>query len=141
MKYLELLKTERGCPFCNISEEHTIIKNENATLTYSLAPYHPDHLLIVPNRHIEEILAVSPEELHDIDALQKKALELLHKLGYKNISILVREGEKTGRTIPHLHYHVIPDTVLGDLNHKGSERDILTEEEIKILMTKLRSLN
>ena len=140
MKYSDFIKMERECPFCLRISEYTITENEHAVLTFAIAPYHPDHLLVIPKRHIENILDLTDMELHDINMIQKKSLEILQKLGYKNISILLREGEKTGRTVPHIHYHIIPDTVLGDLNHKGEDRDVLSEQETKDLMVKLRAI-
>ena len=140
MKYTDFLKTKTECPFCERSANDVIVKNEHVTLTFAIAPYHPDHLLITPNRHVENILELTEIEILAVDAMQKKGLEILQKLGYKNISLLVREGEKSGRTVPHIHYHIIPDTVLGDLNHKGEDRAVLSEQEAKDLVERLRSI-
>ena len=141
MKYVDFLKTKEGCPFCLRSPEYIVTETEYAALTFAIAPYHPDHLLVIPKRHIENMLDLSEAELREIDMMQKKGLEILQKLGYKNISILVREGEKTGRSVPHIHYHIIPDTVIGDLDHTGADRTVLDEQEIQDLMEKLRSIN
>lgn len=140
MKYEDFLVSEakRPCPFCAVKAEEIVSENKTAYLTYALAPYHPDHLLVVPKRHIEHILEITPEEWTDVDILQDKGWALLQKLGYKSVSFLVREGDHSGRTVTHIHFHVIPEVRLGDLDHNGEERKILEPAEITELVSKLR---
>jgi diadenosine tetraphosphate (Ap4A) HIT family hydrolase len=140
VKYKDFLQAakEKPCPFCVTHPQEKIIENKTAYLTYALAPYHPDHLLTVPKRHIEHILDITDEELKDIDDLQKKGWEILKKLGYKSVSFIVREGDASGRTVTHIHYHVIPEVRLGDMDHNGDERKILSSEEVIALLARLR---
>ncbi len=140
MKYIDFLDTVSGCPFCEDGTQEKILENETAYLTYSIAPYHPDHLLIVPRKHVEHLLDLSTNEIKDIEALQKNALEILSKLGYSNISIMVRDGARTGKSVSHLHYHVIPDIVLGDRDHAGKDRQVLDGGQIESLVQKLKSV-
>ena len=132
MKYSEFLEAgkDKPCPFCAVNPKEVILENKYAYLTFALAPYHKDHLLVVPKRHYEHILDVTDEEMTDIDHLQDKGWQLLKKLGYKSVSFVVREGEESGRTVKHIHYHVIPDVRVGDLDHNGELRKILTSNEI-----------
>jgi diadenosine tetraphosphate (Ap4A) HIT family hydrolase len=142
MKYSEFLAKgkERPCPFCATPAGEIIEENKTAYLTFALAPYHQDHLLVVPKRHVVHILDIKPDELADIDRLEDKGWAHLKKLGYKSVSFAVREGESSGRTVEHIHYHVIPEVRLGDLDHNGEERKILGPAEIEELVTKLRKL-
>ncbi len=70
MHYNDFLTTLKTCPFCELSQR-ILLENNSAYLTYSLAPYHPDHLLVVPKRHVEHILDLTDDEIKDIDALEK----------------------------------------------------------------------
>ncbi len=36
--------------------------------------------------------------------------------------------------VKHLHYHIIPSSVIGDLDHKGEDRKIMSEKEIADIM-------
>ncbi len=139
MKYTELMAKERPCPFCNALPENIIAENKHAYLTFALAPYHKDHLLVVPKRHIEHILDISDSEMEDIDHLQNKAWKALQNLGYTSVSYIVREGAASGRSVTHVHYHVIPEVRLGDLDHNGTERKILDQSEISELLTRVKS--
>lgn len=116
------------------------MENESAYLTYALAPYHQDHLLVVPKRHVEHLLEIAESEMRDIDDLLKKGWEMLTKLGYEDVSYVVREGKGSGRTVNHLHYHIIPEVRIGDIDHDGNGRSILTKEEIDATIARLKAV-
>lgn len=139
MKYNDYLKYTKSCPFCNSSTSR-IIENSSAFLTYSIAPYHPDHLLVIPKRHVEHILDLTDLEIKDIDILEKKGLNILKKLGYINMCILVKEGDQIEKSVAHTHYHLITDVLLGDSNHIGVDREVLTEQEIHDLVSRINSV-
>lgn len=139
MKYTELLAQIRECPFCTIAPEQKIAETENVFLTFALAPYHPDHLLVCPKRHTEHLGEVTDKEVSEVDILQKKGFNILQKLGYKNISFLVREGDNTRKSIGHVHYHIVPDIALGTMTHGGFEREVLSKEEISKMISRLKS--
>ncbi len=130
MLYKDFLKKISNCPFCDISDE-IIIDGKLSYLTYALAPYHRHHLLVLPKRHTESIKELTAEEIDEIEELQEKGLEILKKLNYESISILVREGDlNVNKSVKHTHFHVIPEIRVGDLDHYGAERRILEPEEI-----------
>lgn len=137
VNYEDFLKIPRPCPFCNPKPEEIVAENDKAFLTYALAPYHQDHVLVVPKRHIEKLLEVAGPEEDDIYNLIRKATKILHRLGHKDISILVRDGDETMKTVSHLHYNVIPDTRLGDIDHQGKKRMVLSAEEAKEVRRRL----
>ncbi len=130
MLYKDFLKKIKDCPFCGVSNE-IILDGELSYLTYALAPYHKHHLLVLPKRHAESINDLTDEEVEEIEKFQEKGLEILRKLNYKSISILVREGDlNVNKSVKHTHFHVIPEIRIGDLDHYGMERRILEPEEV-----------
>ena len=58
-------------------------------------------------------------------------MKLLHKLKHKNISVLVRDGDHSEKSVAHLHYHLIPNHRVGDIDAAGNKRRVMTEKEIK----------
>ncbi|MDE2071509.1 MAG: HIT domain-containing protein [Patescibacteria group bacterium] len=140
MKYLDLLKAKRPCPFDDPKREEVIVDNATAYLTYSIAGYHPDQLLVIPKRHITRIEEMTEREFRDCEDLQKLGWELLKQLGHGGVSFVLREGESTGKSIPHLHYNLMPDTQLGDMTAHGDEkRQVMNEAEIAATMARLRN--
>lgn len=136
MKYSDFIKEKRPCPFCERGDK-VLAENDTAYITFALAPYHPDHLLVVPKRHTEHLLDITEKEMGDIDILEKKGLDILSKLGYLDMSILVREGDGTGKSVSHVHYHIIPNIRLGNSDHTGAEREVLSAEQLEILKKRI----
>ena len=137
MLYTAYLKKLTICPFCD-GADRQIIKQKSAYLTYAKAPYAPYHLLVVPKRHTQSFLSLTKTENADIAKLLHAGVQILHKLGIKNCSILVRDGMGAGKSIKHLHYHIIPNHRIGDLDIHGEQRRILTEKEITNLIKKIK---
>ena len=138
MLYKDFLKDLTNCPFCE-PERERILENEHAYLTYARVPYHKHHLLVIPKRHAESLKDISKEEMFDINALEEKTLDILFKLGYKNISWLVREGNTIDKSIKHVHFHIIPEISLGDRNSHGDEREMLTESQVAEVLKEIKS--
>lgn len=139
MFYRSYLKKMTGCPFCK-AKDRIFISKTTAYLTYSKAPYHKDHLLIIPKRHIESFFDLTKKEDEDIRQLIKIGAKILKKLKYNNFTVLVREGDDSNKSIKHLHYHLIPNNRIGDLDHLGRSRKILSEEAVKKLSLKIKKL-
>ena len=138
MKYSDFLKQEHGCPFDTPIDEIVIYECGTAFLTYALAPYSKDHWLVIPKRHVGKLTDLTHEERDDIDGILARGLKALTALGHQGVSILLRQGEGTGKTVEHLHYHLIPDTHVGDLDHDPDNRPVLTEEERKVVTARGR---
>jgi diadenosine tetraphosphate (Ap4A) HIT family hydrolase len=142
MNYPDFLKTLTGCPFCE-HKNRTIMDSDKSFLTYAIAPYHKHHMLVIPKRHVASLSELSKEEFEDIDVLEDKALDILRKLGYVNMSLLVREGNvethtaEDNKTIEHTHFHVIPNIHIGDLDHYGKTRRVMTEQEIDEVVSEI----
>jgi len=129
MNYKEFLENMTGCPFCE-GKNRIILETDKSFVTYALWPYHKHHILVIPKRHVESLTEITEEEMDDIDNLQEKVLEILKKLGYISITQLVREGNVVNKAVNHVHFHTIPNTRIGDLDHFGEERKMLSEDDI-----------
>ncbi len=139
MKYTDLIKIQRPCPFDNPKHEDVVVQNETAYLTYALAAYHIDQLLVIPKRHVTHFDDMTDAELTDCHMLQKLGWHILRELGHSGVSFLLREGESTGKSVPHLHYNLMPDTKLGYMAPDAKEeRTVMNAEEIAATMARLK---
>ncbi|NJP99572.1 HIT family protein [Streptomyces zingiberis] len=72
-------------------------------------PAAPGHVEVVPKRHVESFFELTPRELKDAYALilaaRKKIMDEYRPDGF---TIGVNEGRAAGRTVDHLHIHLIP---------------------------------
>lgn len=140
MLYKNFLKTQNGCPFCKSQTDEVLKENNSSYMTLSIAPYHKHHILIIPKRHFEKILDANQNENLDSLSLIKDGINILYKLGYKDFVFLVREGNgKTAGSIPHLHYHLIPDTPIGMLEGH-SQRTVLSKNELDEVVKEIKSV-
>ncbi len=145
MDYITFLnqKTKGGsvCPFCHELKKDIITENETAFLTYALAPYHKHHLLIIPKRHVSPILDLTEREVADLYELEKKGITLIHKIGYHDLTVLLREGKKSGKSVDHLHYHIIPETVITDVEHGNTDfRPVLGRAQANKIVIQLKKI-
>jgi diadenosine tetraphosphate (Ap4A) HIT family hydrolase len=144
MLYKEFLKARirqykgRFCPFCAEARWKIIQKNSRSFITYSLAPYHKHHLLVISDRHAVSFLELSTAETRDIERMLSLGVRLLHACGYKDCLILVHDGKSSGKSVEHLHYHVIPNTHIGALDHLGHDRKIMSERAVSKLLAEFR---
>ena len=103
---------KRGkCVFCDLKEKYLIEKKDSVVLTVALFPYVDGHLLIIPRRHIEHMRALNKKEREAVFDLVKRGKDILKdKLKVENVWFLLREGQgiKTGKSVKHLHFHLIP---------------------------------
>tara|TARA_Y100000310_G_scaffold3354_1_gene4284 strand:+ start:1224 stop:1658 length:435 start_codon:yes stop_codon:yes gene_type:complete len=130
MLYNKFLKKHHQCPFCHLLKEEVIKQNKYAILTLARAPYTKDHLLIVPKKHVLKLNKLSKKEKQAIEELIYYGLKKLHKK-HKNVTVLFREGNKkqVGKSINHIHYHLIPDMKIGSLDKSIEHRQIFAEEK------------
>lgn len=79
------------------------------------------------------------EEWGDVWDLVQKSSRILRYLGYEDFSLMVREGKSGAKSVEHLHYHLIPNTRLGDLNHANTVRTVLSEGDVRALVAEMKS--
>ena len=108
------------CPFCALlaghyndlgTKEDIVYQNEFATA--KIAPKwwinNPGHVLVVPNKHYENIYDI-PEELigHISKVCKKIALNLKKTLGVQAVNLIHGSGKFAQQDVFHFHMHVVP---------------------------------
>ncbi|MFY1650711.1 HIT family protein [Solwaraspora sp. WMMB762] len=100
------------CLFCRRDDEQlNRISHENATCFARLDnfPAAEGHTEIVPKRHIESFFDLTPQELQDTyELILMVRNDLTGKLRPDGYTIGINEGRAAGRSVDHLHVHVIP---------------------------------
>ncbi|MFC0039130.1 HIT family protein [Actinomadura rayongensis] len=100
------------CIFCRQDdpEINTVMcENESFYARYDNFPANPGHVEIVPKRHVESFFDLDEREVVSAYALLREAkLRLDDKYFPEAYTIGVNEGKAAGRSIDHLHIHLIP---------------------------------
>ncbi len=102
-----------GCLFCSIvagSIPATIVYRDDDVVAFmDINPATPGHCLVVPTRHAEDLLAITPGDLAACTAvaqvLARRAVDELEAVGV-NLINSCRAG--AWQTVFHFHIHVIP---------------------------------
>jgi histidine triad (HIT) family protein len=102
-----------GCLFCSIASGqksgHIIYKDEAVTAMLDVFPRAIGHTLVVPNRHMETLLEMRPDEMAPFWEGVQKALSMLNSsLKPQGFTIGINHGKVSGQAIEHLHVHLIP---------------------------------
>lgn len=99
------------CIFCQIakgeSKADVVIRTPDAVAIRDVNPQAPDHVLIIPVKHVESLNDWTDVEL--LGALTMLAKEVARKVmidhgGYR---VVLNVGNHGGQTVPHLHLHVL----------------------------------
>jgi len=132
-EYEKVLSVLNKCPFCDLKDKYFVKELSNTVLTTSLFPYIDGHLLIIPKRHIETLSEVTLREWKEIKELFSCARKVLEeKLKIKDVNLLYREGENSGKSVGHLHFHVVPFSNKG-ISKNWGEINYAPEDVSKLL--------
>lgn len=144
-QYIDSFGKEKGsCIFCNaagddLNDMNSLLvdKGELTFTVLNLYPYNNGHLMVVPFRHISDMLDLSREENAEImNKLQISCKVLKEVYNPDGFNIGANLGKVSGAGIDdHIHFHVVPrwngDTnfmpVLGDV--KVISQDLLVTKK------------
>ncbi len=102
------------CIFCKIVQGEipaTILYENDKVLAFKdVNPEAPNHLLVIPKKHIRSMVDATEEDINDIfpeifRIIQRLAVDLqMDGEGYR---IVNNCGKKGGQTVDHLHFHLM----------------------------------
>ena len=101
----------------NDKEALILYRADNAAIIMNKYPYSYGHLMVIPNRHTDDITSLNENELSDINILTNKCIHALGNVcNPSGFNIGYNIGKAAGAGLAaHLHRHVLPRHV-GDTN-------------------------
>lgn len=103
---------DSSCIFCELHRpdlNRIMQQNDTFYVRYDNFPATPGHVEVVPKRHVESFFDLTAGELRDAYALILAAQErITEESSPDGFTIGVNEGRAAGRTVDHLHIHLIP---------------------------------
>ncbi len=130
------------CIFCKIIrgeiKSYKIYEDEHVVAFLDINPINPGHTLVVPKKHVENILDADPETIsHVFIAVQKVAKLLMEKLGAKGVNIIHNAGREANQEIMHLHVHVIPRYSKDDIKLVDWWRSVVKKMDLEEIYRKI----
>jgi ATP adenylyltransferase len=104
-----------GCVFCLATgspepEPLIVFRGTRCFVILNLYPYNNGHLMVVPNRHVATLAALSPEELAEVGLLtQRCEMALTEAYTPQGMNVGINLGKSAGAgVLDHIHVHVVP---------------------------------
>lgn len=101
----------------------------------NLYPYNPGHLLIFPERHLEEPSALQAAEVAELHRLQLAAMAVLRELyGAEGFNVGFNCGGVSGASLAHFHVHIVPRYAreVGFIDIIGGARIIVEDPRVTV---------
>lgn len=87
-------------------------------------PVTDGHVLIVPKRHVVRFVDLTTDEILEMfDLIEGTVRTIITDTA--DFTIAVNDGPAAGRTVPHLHVHVIPRRAGDVADPRGGVRQLL----------------
>lgn len=101
-----------SCLFCSIVAgeipSKQIYADEAAIAFLDISPWHVGHTLVVPRRHLDDLLG-EPEVLSEVaPAIAATSRLLVDRLSADGLNLLSNSGVAAGQEVFHLHFHLVP---------------------------------
>ena len=100
------------CVFCRIVAgelpSYQVYADAHAVAFLDLNAWHRGHTLVVPRRHVVDLVTGDPSLPEIAPAVDAVARLLKHRLAADGLNVLSSAGAVAGQTVAHAHVHVVP---------------------------------
>ncbi len=101
------------CIFCKIAAKEipaTVVYEDDMVLAFrDLNPVAPEHVLLIPKRHIPSLQEMTPADQPAVNAAIAAVPKLAKLLGLAEggFRLVTNTGVDGGQTVGHLHWHLM----------------------------------
>ncbi|MBE3560620.1 MAG: histidine triad nucleotide-binding protein [Ktedonobacteraceae bacterium] len=107
-----------NCLFCKIAAGeipgNIVYRDEDVVVFRDINPQAPQHVLLIPRRHITSVADLMPEDGPVLAHLFITANRVARELGLANgYRIVTNVGPDAGQSVFHLHFHLLGGRPMG----------------------------
>lgn len=102
-----------SCIFCDIVAKKIpakiVYESDDVLAFEDISPQAPIHILIIPKKHISNILEIESNDGKLLGNLLEAIRELVSKynLNERGFRVVTNTGDEGGQTVHHLHFHLL----------------------------------
>jgi len=115
LTYVKGDKPKVECILCAIRDGNPdvrsleVARRDGFIISVNLYPFNPGHLMIFPERHVENLHDLTDREALALHRLLAETITILgEEFGPDGFNVGYNLGRHSGASIPHLHAHVVP---------------------------------
>ena len=123
---IEYIRKERppGCVFCEVAQadaaadgkRYVLHRGAHHFVVLNLWPYNNGHVMVIPYRHVDDILDLTDDEAMEMHRLSCRIVKAYRKvMRAQGVNVGLNLGQASGGSIEHLHLHLVPRWI-GDSN-------------------------
>lgn len=113
-----------------------VYEDEHSMAFMDIMPQAEGHTLVIPKFAAETLLDIPADELtHTMTTVQKVMSALKSTLNVQGVVLMQLNGTAAGQTVPHLHFHLIPEHLSKLKGHGAAAGDM---DKINALAQKIR---
>lgn len=101
------------CLFCRIVAGEIpstrVYEDEQVIAFRDISPAAPQHILLIPRRHIQSVAALEAEDAALMGHLMLQARHIAEQEGFADSGFrsVLNTGDEGGQTVGHLHLHLL----------------------------------
>ena len=119
------------CIFCKIIKgeipSKKVYEDDNVIAIMDVDPKVNGHTLIMPKKHVTDLIEMSSEDIINVNTVAKKLVtRFMKKLDAKGVTCGINYGES--QAVKHFHIHVLPNYLLGE--EEIVDTDIIYDKKI-----------
>jgi len=146
MKYILSDEKPDGCIFCpgenRADDENRLILyvGPMSMVMMNRYPYNSGHLMVLPNKHVQELDQLSDKQITDLTLNVKRTINIMKQvMSPEGFNVGLNIGKAAGAGIEeHLHFHLVPRWS-GDVNYITALGEVrVVPEHIRATYQKLR---
>ena len=102
-----------NCLFCKIAggqiPAKIVYQDQDVVAFADIHPQAPQHVLLVPRRHIDSITGITPEDGPVLASIFMAATKIARELGIdkSGFRLVTNVGPDAGQSVFHLHFHLL----------------------------------
>ncbi len=106
------------CVFCKIIKgeipSNKVYEDDDILAFKDIKPAAPIHILVIPKKHVKSLNEIDDAQL--ISKIMFAVKNIAKELGFANegYRVINNCGENGGQAVPHLHFHILAGTKLGE---------------------------
>jgi histidine triad (HIT) family protein len=105
------------CIFCKIAAGQVpvtpVYRDDDLIVINDINPQSPHHLLVMPVRHVENVVELADGDPELVGKLFRLAAKIGREQAGSGFRLVVNTGAEGGQTVDHVHVHVLAGRLMG----------------------------